>query len=86
MAPTTGNAEGRRYAASLSDVTWVRDVSGERGFAFAAGDDEFVADAGGKDVIRFLQPGEFGLQVVHALLEAAHFRKHAGIRPADVAE
>src|SRR6266487_4678641 len=70
----------------LSDVTCVRDVSGEHGFAFAAGDNEFVADAGRKHVVRLLQPGQLGLQVVHPLLEAAHFREHAGIRPADVAE
>src|SRR5215475_2711191 len=86
MNPTAGNAVGRRYATSPSDVTCVRDVSGERGFAFAAGSDEFVADAGGKHVVRFLQPGELGLQFLHTLLEAAHFRQHAGIRPADVAE
>src|SRR5262249_61358685 len=32
------------------------------------------------------KPGELGLQVLHALLEAAHLREHAGIRPANVAE
>jgi hypothetical protein len=35
----------------------VRDLSGERGFALAAGNDEVVTDTGGKHVVRFLKPG-----------------------------
>jgi hypothetical protein len=37
-------------------------------------------------VVRFLKPGELGLQVTNSPLEAAHFGNNAGIRPADVAE
>src|SRR5215470_17612256 len=69
-----------------SVVTCVRDVSGERGLAFAASGNEFVTDASGKHVVRLLEPGQFSFQVLHPLLQTAHFRKHAGIRPADVAE
>jgi hypothetical protein len=61
-------------------------LSGEGGLAFAAGHEELVTDPGRENVVLLLEPDELGLQVLHTLLEAAHFREHAGIRPADVAE
>jgi len=37
-------------------------------------------------VVLFLEPDKCSLQVTHTLLKAAHFRDHARIRAADVAE
>jgi hypothetical protein len=32
-----------------------------------------------------VQPGKLGFEFTYSLLQAAHLRDHAGIRPADVA-
>ncbi len=45
-----------------------------------------MADFRGKRIIFFLKPDKGSLQVTHSLLKAAHFRDHARIRAADVAE
>jgi hypothetical protein len=45
-----------------------------------------MTDPGCEHVVLLLEPGKLGLQILHAPLQAAHFREHAGIRPADVAE
>jgi hypothetical protein len=62
------------------------NLSGERWLAVAAGYEELVTNPGGEHIVRLLEPGKLCLQVLHPLLETAHFREHAGIRPADVAE
>src|SRR5262249_12525539 len=85
-AVTAAKAQGRRPAAALVRLTRVRVASAQRGLGLAASSNELVTDPGGKDVVCLLQPGELCLQVMPPLLEAAHFSKHAGIRPADVAE
>jgi hypothetical protein len=45
-----------------------------------------LPDLGSKCVVLFLEPYKLGFQIANALLEAAHFRHHAGIGTADVAE
>ena len=45
-----------------------------------------MADFGSEHVFLLLEPCQFGLQVMHAPLKAAHFGYYAGIKPADVAE
>ena len=77
--------EGRRLAASLGSSSKT-DRSGERGFALPASYEQLVADFGSEHVFLLLEPCQFGLQVMHAPLKAAHFGYYAGIKPADVAE
>ena len=45
-----------------------------------------MADFGSECIVLFLKPDKRSLEVMHALLKAAHLRDHAGIRPANVAE
>lgn len=37
-------------------------------------------------VVALLKSNEFGFQVAYSLLETTHFRQHAGIGTADMAE
>jgi hypothetical protein len=77
--------KGRRIAAPLDRPRQI-GRSGERGFAFTASYEKLVADLCGEHVFLLLEPGQFGLQVTHTPLQAAHFGYYAGIKPADVAK
>ena len=75
---------GRLFAASpLSFVASGRSL-GERGLANR--NQQVMADFCRECVVLFLEPDKCSLQVTHTLLKAAHFRDHARIRAADVAE
>ena len=45
-----------------------------------------MADASSERVVLFLEPHNLGFQVANTLLETAHFRDHARIGAANVAE
>src|SRR5215471_8023021 len=60
--------------------------SGERGLTFQHEHFLVMADTSNERVVLFLKPSKLGLQVANALLETAHFRDHARVRTADVAE
>ena len=60
--------------------------SGERGLVVENQHVLVVRQSSSKRVVLFLEPHKLGFQVANTLLEAAHFRDHAGIGTADVAE
>ena len=45
-----------------------------------------MTDSRGEHVIYLLQPGKLGLKITHTSLQAAYFRSHAGIWPANMAK
>jgi hypothetical protein len=63
----------------------VPDLSGEGRLAILQMDQVLVTSLR-KRVVLGLEPGEFCLEIADTLLKAAHFRDHARVRTADVAE
>jgi hypothetical protein len=86
--PQKGTPPGQRPFRTVRNAVVTRKAgrSGESRFALAGSHEQAVTGFGREHVVRFLKPGELGLQVANPPLEAAHFRSYAGIRPADVAE
>jgi hypothetical protein len=62
------------------------EASGVRGLAIKNEHVLVMTETSSKCVVLFLEPGKLGFQVANTLLETAHFREHARVRTADVAE
>ena len=75
---------GRLFPASPLCLVASGRSLGER--RLADRNQQVMADFRSKCIVLFLKPDQGSLQVSHTLLKAAHFRDHARIRAADVAE